>query len=453
MRSQASTDGPRMREPGRPFWATAGWWQTAGRASIGIWVATALGFVGTVVAARKLGPGQYGTVVLAVSVATLAATFLDLTLEEAIVHHGSRALTEGDTEGLRGLLKVALFLDIGLGALVALGLAAAAGPISSLATGGRLDPVLLRLAAIGTLSLSADGTTGGILLLFGRPDLRAWMMAWASLVRLGLLVPAAMFGGPRTVLAAFAVASLVGSVTQGVISWRLARMRWSGQALGGSSWRWVRSLVPFGLHTSVATSILAARGALVSVILGRISGARAVGMFDVAMLPLSVVGVATAGVRMSLLPEQARLSARGEVTQLRRSIRSYGLAGIAVGLPGAIAGWFLLPSLVRALYSSEYDPAVLPARIMLVAAVVFLVTGWAKTFPAAIGRPDLRTKLAVFEFVIAAGFTAALAARGALGATIAMSATSFLTALLWWIMPSRVLKGPDRPENREGENG
>ena len=77
-----------------------------------------LAFLATVVVARALGPTDFGTVVLAVAVATLLGTLLDLRLAEAVVHHGYRALAQGDTAGLLGIIRASLLLDIGIGILV-----------------------------------------------------------------------------------------------------------------------------------------------------------------------------------------------------------------------------------------------------------------------------------------------------------------------------------------------
>ena len=76
--------------PPSPFWRTRAWWKRAGRTAIAVYVSTVLAFVGTAVVARGLGPQAFGEVVLAVAVATLIATLLDFTLEEAVVHHGYR---------------------------------------------------------------------------------------------------------------------------------------------------------------------------------------------------------------------------------------------------------------------------------------------------------------------------------------------------------------------------
>jgi O-antigen/teichoic acid export membrane protein len=156
--------------------------------SIAIWGSTALGFVGTVVAARALGPPEYGKVALALAAATLVATLFDLTLEQGIVHHGSRALASGEIAELRSLVQAALLFDIGIGVVISGSMVILAAPIADIASAGRLEASVMQIAALTPLAATIDGTTGAVLLLAGRPELRAWAMAVTNLARLAAIV-------------------------------------------------------------------------------------------------------------------------------------------------------------------------------------------------------------------------------------------------------------------------
>ena len=163
-----------------PFWKTRTWWARAGRTAIAVYLSTALAFLARVVVARGLGPQEFGTVVLAVAVVTLVMTLLNLTLEEAVVHHGYRALAQDDTGGLLGLLRASLVLDIAAGLAVSAGVIVFAAPLADLVSGGEVDPGLVRLAALVPLVSPADATMSAVLQLAGRPDLRGWVMAGTS---------------------------------------------------------------------------------------------------------------------------------------------------------------------------------------------------------------------------------------------------------------------------------
>lgn len=422
----------------RPFWRTSAWRRRTGRTSIGVWAATALAFGGSVIAARALGPGPYGRVVLALAVVGLVATFLDLTLEEAVVHHGARALAAQDHGRLRSILRIALLIDVAIGIAVFAGIMFAAGLLASAASGGFLDSDLIRLAALATLAATTEGTSGAVLLLAGRPDVRGWTMAWTGLARLLGALIAVQFGGPRAVLIGFAVAAAIGGLTQLAVSWHIGWRHWSAAGPNTEKVRVGRALVVFGFHSSLTTSITALRTALVPLVLGRTAGSVAVGLFQVGSFPVTMAGVASLPVRMALLPEQAQLAAHGDTNALKGSVRAYTKAALMIGIPAVVAGWFLLPWLLTTLYGDRFQGAVLPARILLVAGLAFLVVAWGKILPAAVGRPALRTRVMLLELILALSLTALLASRGAVGGAIASAITGVVVAIVWWMVASRV---------------
>ena len=103
-----------------------------------------------------------------------------------------------------------------------------------------------------------------------------------------------------------------------------------------------------------------------------------------------------------------------------------------------------MPWLIPFLYSSSFESAVTPARIMLIAAVFNLAFLWRKTLLAALGRPEVRTRLAALEVVVMLAVLLVLADRGAEGAAIAASAGAVAGGLAW-VFVARGLMA-DRPE-------
>jgi O-antigen/teichoic acid export membrane protein len=407
-----------------PFWQTRAWWTRAGRTAVAVYVATVLAFLGTIVVARGLGPREFGTVVLAVAIAGLFATLLDLTLEEAVVHHGYRALARDDAAGVRGLIRASLILDVTIGIVVSGTVVLLAAPLADLLTGGSLDPGLVRLAALVTFASTADSTMSAVLQVAGRPDLRGWVMAGTNLARLVGVLVAVRSGTAAAIIVAYAAGNAVGTFGQALVALRLVRRRWPARASQHALRVPLRELVRFGFHSSLTSSVTAANAALVPVVLGRIAGPTAVGLFRVAMFPVFLADSASAPIRLVLYPEQARLAAAGDIAQIKRAIRTQTLAALALSLPFAVGAWFALPWLVPLLYSDKFDGAVLSARILLIAAVVHLSTSWFKTLPAALGKPQLRTALALLELVLMISLLVLLGGRGSEGAAIAFATAS-----------------------------
>jgi O-antigen/teichoic acid export membrane protein len=423
-----------------PFWKTRAWWSRAGWTGVAVYLATVLAFLGTVVAARGLGPSEFGTVVLAVAVATLFSTFLDLTLGEAVVHHGHRAVARGDAAGIVGLLRASLVLDVAIGVVVSGSVVLLAAPLAELASAGRLDPDLVRLAALITLCSTADSTMGAVLQVAGRPDLRGWVMTGTNLARLTAVLIAVQFGTAEAIILAYAAGNALGALGNALVAWRLVRTRWGSWASSRVLRVPIRELIRFGFHTSITTSVAAASGALVPVLLGRLAGPTAVGLFRASMFPVFVADNASGPIRIVLYPEQARLSAKGDHAQLRQAIRNHTLAALAVSLPVAVAGWFALPWLLPLLYSDTFDDAVLPARIMLIAAVARFSGAWFKTLPAALGKPELRTALALFELALMILLLIVLGGQGSDGAAIAFAATSVVARVAAIVTAGVVLR-------------
>jgi O-antigen/teichoic acid export membrane protein len=440
--------------PPAAFWRSRAWWNRAGRAALGLYIATGLAFLSTLIVARELGPHAFGTVVLALAIAGLFGTLLDLSLEEAVVHHGYRALARGDAAGVLGLIRASVILDIAIGIVVAASVVLLAAPLADLASAGRLDPGLVRLAALVTLASTADSTVSAVIQVAGRADLRAWGMAGANLARLAGVVVAVQAGTAEAVILAYAAGSAVGAIGQMLVAWTLVRRRWGGQGQTAVLRTPVRELVRFGAFTSITTTVAAANGALVPVVLGRLSGPTAVGLFRVAMLPVFVSDNASGPIRLVLYPEQARLAAEGDVHQIRQAVRTHTLAALALAVPVAVAAWFVLPWLVPAIYSDTFANAVHPARILLVAAVLRLATSWFKTLPAALGRPQLRTALVLVELAVMITLLVALGGRGSEGAAIAVSATSVVSAATAAIAVRLLLRraeGSPAPRAAHGE--
>lgn len=421
------------------FWKQGMWWRRVGVASAGVWASSGFSVVATIIAARSLGATDYGRVVLAVAIAGLVSTFLDLTLEEAVVHHGSRSLVSGDFGRLRALLRVALGLDLAIGIGVSALVFLAAGPLAGLVGHHELSPHFVQLAVLTTLARTMDGVTGAVLLLAGRPDVRGLMGAFGGLITVFLVLVAAQFDTAEAVLLAFAAAALLQQIVQGHAAWRYGWRHWAKGSRVGDSRGWLKVLLPFGMFSSVTTSLTAMTRGILPIILGRLAGPTAVGVFDVALFPARASNVASGPLRLALLPEQARLSAEGRWDTLFRATRLHTLAGLAIGIPAAIAGWFVLPWLLPLLYSGSFTDSILPAQILLIAAASSLSVSWSKTFPAAIGRPGVRTAVVFVQGLVTIGLVLLLSRHAALGAAIALSVTSLLTAIAWLPLARRLL--------------
>jgi O-antigen/teichoic acid export membrane protein len=402
--------------------------------SIALWGSSALAFVGTVVAARALGPSEYGQVALALATATLIATLLDLTLQAGVVHHGSRALADGQFGDLRALVRGAFLLDVAIGIAISGMVIVFAGPIAEVASAGRLDPALIRLAAIATLGATVDGTTGAVLMLAGRTELSAWATAATNLARLAAIVLALSVGTAEAVVAAYAAGTVVGGICQALLAWRVGWRAWPAPRGRLEFKRWARRLAPFAVHSSLSTTVISATDSLIQVVLGRASGPAAVALFRVARLPEMVGGLVSAPVRLVMFPENARFVASGRINDLERLLYRWSGISLALAVPAAVAGWFALPGLITTIYGERFADAAGAARILLVTAVLLFGFPWMKTFAAVIGRPQIASALAGVMLVVALPITAVYAEHGQVAAAAGISCgVAAMTAGYLWV--------------------
>ena len=109
--------------------------------ALGIYGSTALGVLGTIVAARILGPADFGRFALVVATVGLFQLLLDLTSEEALVKYGFRYVARADWGRFRRLFAVTIGLKT-TGAAIA-----AARSISPSTASSRSTPY-----ALGTIA-------------------------------------------------------------------------------------------------------------------------------------------------------------------------------------------------------------------------------------------------------------------------------------------------------------
>jgi lipopolysaccharide exporter len=424
-----------------PFWRTRAWWVRAGHTSAGVFAATALGFVATLAAARTLSVGGFGALELAVVAVGAVVTLLDISLEEAVIFRGARARAAGHPAALRALLRTSLRIDIAIGVAVAALLLLIAPWFADIVSDGSLAPALVRLAALEALLVTANGTTGAVLVVCDRAHLRAWSMAVANAARLlAVLIAAAVEPTAVGVLTGFVVGSGIGAAFQAVLAWRVVRK--DVPAHSGSvpvEPAPTRGLIAFGSQSSLTTTLIAIRVALVSVAIGRSLGPAAVGIFAVALFPVTVVDVASSPFRLLTLPEQSLLAARGRRDVVWHGLVAYSKAAIPIGLVGAAVGWFVLPSILPALYGESYRAAIDPSRALIVAAVASLSVVWAKGLPAALGRPGVRTLMTAGEVALTAIALLVVPRDDVASFAWAVSAVAAVMAIAWWLAARRIL--------------
>jgi O-antigen/teichoic acid export membrane protein len=365
-------------------------------AAIGLYGSVALGFLAGIVAARQLGPTEYGLFTLAVAAAGFFQLLLDLTVEEAMIKYGFRYSTRGSWGRLRRLYRRAMGLKT-LGALLAAaGLAIVSPFADTLFNAEGLQNAFL-LAALLPVTYIPEAPAGAALVLTGRYDVRAAYTFLTQLLRAIGLVIGAHYGVTEAVLG-LVIGQIVGSLAVGQAAVGVFG-RFPAAApepLGEDR----REIVRFVVRSSIGTGIVSLRTQIVPLLLGIVSVPRQVGYFRAGQAPLTGLTAVTAPARLILITEQTRDWEAGAFTRVFAGLRRYSLTAVVAMVVSVPFLYWWMPTLMRIVFTDKYAPATDTARLMLIAGAVGLVFAWTKSLPVSVGKPELRIVTHGIETVV-----------------------------------------------------
>lgn len=400
--------------------------------AVGIYSSVALGFLATVIAARRFHSADvFGLYTIVIAASGFFQILLDLTVEEAVVKYGFRYVAREDWPRLRRLISIAAAMKLTGGVIGAAALLvfAAVGP-SRLAWA-------LALGALIPLVQSIEGLAGAMLYLRSRYDIRSFFLAWSMALRLAGVAIGARHG-VAAAIAGILVAQAVGTLSVAVVG-LVAYRRFPSAAAQplGDDRREIRS---FFTQSTVATCVTSLRTGLGPLLLGAVTNTVQVGLFRVAQAPQSGFQALSAPARMVLLTEQTRDWERGRQSVVLRGVRRYSLAALAFSIVAVPPLFIFIPDLIRWINGPEYVGAADAARLFLLAAAAQLVVGWTKSFPVTIGRPELRLRTHALETVVVLPLILVLGAIwGATGAAAAVLAGMLVFAAVWFVLLVRTV--------------
>jgi O-antigen/teichoic acid export membrane protein len=408
-------------------------------AAAGLYSSAVLGFLGTVVAAHLFSRDTLGRYALVLAATGFFQSFLDLTIEEALVKFGFRYVTREDWGRLRRLFVSALGIKLagGLAAVAAL-LALAPASHAIFHKSGLEGPLLV--GALLPLVQCTENVGGVAIILRGRYDIRAFFLFVSLALRLAAIAAAAPHGLTWTVAAIVAAQALSTTAVcvTGFFAYRRFPQR-SGVALGSDR----REVLAFVTQSSVASCVTSLTTPAATLVLGRVATTGDVASFRVALSPQQGFAAFTSPARLILLTEQTRDWERGTREPVFAGIRRYTAATAALAvvlLPPLLA---FTPEIVRLLFTHKNVAATNAMRLVVVAGAIRMVFGWTKSFPVSIGRPNLRIWTHGVEMLVLVPLAGIFgAAWGATGAAGAVLASSIAYCVYWAILFFRIRSEP-----------
>ncbi|HLY95080.1 MAG TPA: lipopolysaccharide biosynthesis protein [Gaiellaceae bacterium] len=408
-------------------------------AAAGTYASIALGFLGTIVAARVFSTAVLGLYALAIASAGFFQALLDLTIEEALIKYGFRYVTREDWGRLRRLFRRTFAFKLTGALLAGLALLALAASAKTVFHHSELR-LPLALAALLPLAQAPEGMAAVPLMLHGRYDIRGGFLALSMALRLSAIAVGSQYGLAWTI-GAIVIAQVVASLAIGIGGLVLFRRfpRAAQRPLGEDA----REILGFIAQSSGATGVVSLRSTLTPMLLGMVSTVTQVGYFRVAQSPQQGFTAVSAPIRLVLLTEQTRDWEQGNRERVFAGVRRYTLLaalGCAVLLPLLLV---FMPGLVRFLFQSKNLGAVTAARIIVVAGAVQFVVGWSKSFAVTVGRPSLRIWTHGIETLVLLPLAIAFGRLwGASGAAGAVLASSVVFALTWAVLFVRIRREP-----------
>ncbi|MEO7787593.1 MAG: lipopolysaccharide biosynthesis protein [Sphingomicrobium sp.] len=346
-----------------------------------------------VIAARELGPADYGVLILVHTFAMTVGGIVEFPGWHAIVRYGADALEQRDHDRLGRLLRFAGVIEL-LGGVVAVAAAAVLAPL----LGARLgwSPAALAFALPYSFAVLASirSTPAGYLQLAGRFDLLGLHTMAAPLVRLAGAGIAAMLGaGLHGFLVAWLIAALVEFVSLWAIGLWAARRALGSLPLTGSLkgvtqendgiWQFM-----VGANADVTFSELAAR--IAPLVIGSVMGSVAVGFYSLAQRVTTVLAVPAQVLGQAAYAELARLvAAGGHGAPLRQALaKSIGIA-LAAAVPVVIVLVLFADRIAVAVGGAAYAGAAGLLLWLTAARTLLLIGPPASAALVALGKPSL----------------------------------------------------------------
>ncbi|TAJ68837.1 MAG: lipopolysaccharide biosynthesis protein [Phenylobacterium sp.] len=282
------------------------------------------------IAARELGPAEYGVLVLVHTYVMTVGGLIEFPGWHAVVRYGAQALEAGDRPRVTRLLAFAGVVEMAAGVL-AVAIAAILAPWVGQKLGWSPTAIAFALPYSLAVLASIRATPAGYLQLAGRFDLLGAHSVVAPLFRLaGAGIAVAAQAGLRGFLIAWLVAALaewaamwaLGAwAARGKFTWRDLRSGLSGvPAENPGLWRFM-----WGANADVTLSEFAGRAAPLAV--GWILGPAAAGLYAVAQRATVVISQPALVLGQAAYAELARLAAAGH-----RGARIRAALGPAIGI-------------------------------------------------------------------------------------------------------------------------
>lgn len=420
--------GPRLQRHGRSLGARAPLAVGTAFTLLVLAAGLVLKFAGAVLGARLLGPSGYGTAAFLVALVVTVATLANLGLGNLVVREVPKHGIGRDWAGLNGLIRTALAVPLGLGALA--GLAVAAIP-AALGEGWRLDYAIAGLVVpVYTTVITVCGISHGFKSTLGAHAPREFLLPFVVTVVLGL---AMVLQSPVEVPDYLAI-FLAGSTLGMVFGLLIALTSRPDAARGVPAAAGVPATLRRGFPFLLVGMLTIASGEANTLLLGWLAEPRDVGLFQPLLRISSVMILGFVAVLTIYAPRAAERHAEADRQGLERltwfATMSMTLFTVVVSTVIVVLGPYIL-----GIFGRDFVTVEGALVWFAVAQTVNMMCGPVTELLAMTGheRDTIRAQLAGLAVNLVLGI-ALIPAHGAGGAVLAMSGAIVTTRTTGLVM-------------------
>lgn len=407
-----------------------------GKAGAGI-----VSLVYLVIAARALGPHDYGLLVLVHGYVTAVCGIVEFPAWQAIVRYGAEAHEQGASNRLVRLLRFGALVELS-GGVVAIMAAMVLAPLVGPHLGWPPETVAFAIPYSFAVLGSVRSAPAGYLQLIGRFDLIGLHNLAQPLVRLvGAVLAWAMGWGLKGFLAAWLVAALA----EFAVLWAMGlwcAYRWLGGALfrpeRGSAAADNAGIWRFLIASNADVTLSELAGRIAPLIVGWVLGPAMAGLFAVAQRATVIIAQPAQILGNTAYAQLARMVAAGQGgAPLRRTLaRVVGIALLAAAPVVIVVALF--PTPIVTLLAGDAFRAAGGLMVILVGARMIAIVGPpCSAALSAMGHPALSMSANLFASLVFLPILpwmlhhGGLAGAGAQAVGQAILASALLAGLVW----------------------
>lgn len=355
---------------------------------------SALGFIGSIAAAKYLGPAAFGSIVLLQAIIFAVDRLVNFQSWRTVIKYGADAQERGDTE-FKEILKFGTLLDIvsaSLGALIAVGVSFFAA--DKLEWSPETHRVAIAYAAM--ISLNLTGTPTAALRMFDRYQVFVHQRVTTGVMKvLGVVVAWAIDGGALWVLGGWILGEFLGWLIVMLNGWRELRRRGLGDFMQGNVRR-IDDRHPgvwrFAIITNISLAIRMGSKEVNDIVIGVLLSEHALGLFRVAKQFSVVIGMVHDAMAQPLYPDMSRYAAGKEWNKLREAF----FGGMKIATMVVVPAWLGLAVfghwLIYFTAGSEFTDAHLVMALYAFGVAIASILHGLAGLPMALNRPTVPLK-------------------------------------------------------------